>query len=185
MIKKWDIISRKLAADYRIFQVFTKMVRSPRTGQEMEVKAITVAPWTMVLALTPADEIVMVRQYRHGIEKVLLELPGGIVDPADVSTAAAAGRELREETGYQASEIVPLGECFPQPAVLDNKGYFFLARNAVKVAAAEQDAGEDIEVVLVPRQEIPALIARQEIVHGMVLLAFFFYDRHRHGPGSA
>lgn len=182
MLSDWKIISRELAADYRIFKVFAKTVRSPRTGRTMDVKAIEIAPWSMVLAITPRDEVVMVRQYRHGVEQICLELPGGIVDPEE-SPAAAAGRELREETGYHADAVTPLGECFPQPAVLDNRGYFFLAENAVRVADLQQDDGEDIEVVLIPRKEIPALIARGEIVHGMVLLAFFFHGLQQEKSG--
>jgi 8-oxo-dGTP pyrophosphatase MutT (NUDIX family) len=175
MIKNWDILNRHMEADYRIFKVFGKKVCSPRTNQIMEVKSIDFSPWAMILATTSKEEIIMVRQYRHGIEQVCLELPGGLVDAGDLSTAAAAGRELLEETGYQAANIVELGECFPQPAVLNNKGYFFHGKDAVKVAEPTPDAGEDIEVVKVPLQKIPDMIANKEITHGMVLLAFFLY----------
>ena len=116
----------------------------------------------------------MVHQYRHGIERVCLELPGGLVDPDDDSPALSAERELLEETGYQANEIVLIGECFPQPAILSNKCFFYLAKNAVKVDSQDLDSGEDIEIIKVPLKEIPAKIENKEIDHGMVLLAFFF-----------
>jgi len=133
MIRDWTLISKKLEKDYRIFQVWEKQARSPRTGNTLDVKAIHINPWAMILAITPEDEAVMVRQYRHGIEQVCLELPGGLLDPEDSSPAAAARRELQEETGYGVSDILDLGECFPQPAVLNNKGYFFLGTDAKQV----------------------------------------------------
>ena len=67
----------------------------------------------------------MVNQYRHGIEQVGLELPGGLVDPQDASPEVAARRELLEETGYQAAGLIKIGECYPQPAVLSNRCFFF------------------------------------------------------------
>ncbi len=60
----------------------------------------------MILALTPEKEVVMVRQYRHGSEQVCLELLGGLVEPDNDSPALSAGRELLEETGYKANEIM-------------------------------------------------------------------------------
>lgn len=175
MVKDWEVLSRKLAEDYRIFQVWEKQARSPRTGGILDVKSVHINPWAMVLAVTPADEIVMVRQFRHGIEQVCLELPGGLLDPEDPSPAEAARRELLEETGLTVTDVVDMGECFPLPALLNNKGHFFLGSGAAKVSDPALDEGEDIEVVLVPFAEIPRMIAGKEINHGMVLLAFFFY----------
>jgi 8-oxo-dGTP pyrophosphatase MutT (NUDIX family) len=116
----------------------------------------------------------MVREYRHGTEHICLELPGGLVDPADDSPERSARRELLEETGYQAAEIVLIGECFPQPAILTNKCFFFMAGNAAEVQSQELDSGEDIEILKVPLEEIPVKIRNDEIDHGMVQLAFFF-----------
>ena len=115
------------------------------------------------------------KQYRHGIERICLELPGGLQDADDPSLASAARRELMEETGYGVSEIIHLGECFPQPAVLDNIGYFFLGTDARLEGEPTPDEGEDIEVVLVPLEQIPGLIERKEIDHGMVMVAIYFY----------
>ena len=77
MIRKWDILHRELVKDFRLFKVQKKQVRSPRTGEVSEVKVIRFPPWVLVLALTPEEKVVMIRQYRHGIEQICLELPGG------------------------------------------------------------------------------------------------------------
>ena len=174
MIRDWPIISRELIGDFSIFTLTKKRVRSPRTGEAREVAALQFPDWVLMLALTPDKEVVMVRQYRHGIERVCLELPGGLVDPADDSPSVSARRELLEETGYQANKITLMGECFPQPAILSNKCFFYLAPNVVEIQSPQLDAGEDIEIVKVPLKDIAAKIENKEIDHGMVLLAFSF-----------
>jgi 8-oxo-dGTP pyrophosphatase MutT (NUDIX family) len=87
----------------------------------------------------------------------------------------AARKELLEETGYQTEEITLIGTAHPQPAVLNNRNFTFLATNAQKTAALDLDEGEDIEVVLVPLVEIPRLIRGGEINNAMVILAFYWY----------
>ncbi len=128
----------------------------------------------MVLALTLEEEIVMVRQYRHGTEQVCLELPRGLVGPGDGSPQLSAQTELLEETGFKTREIEWIGECFPQPAILSNKCFFYLAKNVAEVQPQHLDSGEDIEILKISLKEIPAKIGNREINHGMVLLAFFF-----------
>jgi ADP-ribose pyrophosphatase len=180
MIKEWKTLERKPPEDHRIFQVQTKIVRSPRTGAAMEVKTIFFRDWAMVLPLTADGEVVMVRQYRHGTETVCLELPGGLIDPGDASPEAAAKRELMEETGYEAQDYVLLGSCFPQPAVLKNRGFFVLAINARLTCEPQPDDGEDIEVVRFALHEIPGLIQNGCISNGMVQLAFYgYFMNHR------
>ncbi len=175
MIRDWPIISREQIGDFRLFSLTQKKVRSPRTGEIREVQALQFPDWVLILALTPQEEVVMVRQYRHGTEQVCLELPGGLVDPNDDSPELSAGRELLEETGYRASKIKHIGECFPQPAILSNKCYFYLAKDVEPVQTQDLDPGEDIEILKIPLSEISDKIENREIDHGMVLLAFFFF----------
>lgn len=180
MVKDWEVVKREPIKDYDLFQIRKKQVRSPRTGETREVKEIQFADWVLILALTAAEEVLMVHQYRHGIERVCLELPGGLVGADDRSPAFSARRELLEETGYQADEIMLIGECFPQPAILSNKCFFYLAKNAAEVQPQQLDAGEDIEILKIPLKEIPAKIRSGQINHGMVLLAFsFFFIFHK------
>ena len=183
MIQDWEILSREQVQDYGIFQIRKKRVRSPRTGEISEVLAAQFSDWVLVLALTPQEEVVMVRQYRHGIEQVCLELPGGLVDVNDDSPDVSAGRELLEETGFKADKIKYLGECYPQPAILSNKCFFYLAEDVEFIQTQQLDAGEDIEIVNIPLKSIPARIASKEIDHGMVLLGFYFYEMYRSSRG--
>lgn len=183
MIRDWTILKRERVADFRIFALYKKQVRSPRTGEIRDVHAIQFPDWVLILALTPQQEVVMVRQYRHGSEQVCLELPGGLVDPDDTSPQLSAQRELLEETGFKVSNIQLIGECFPQPAILSNRCFFYMAENAVQSQKQNLDEGEDIEVLTVPLKEIQAKIESKEIDHGMVLQAFFFLWMNR-GQGA-
>ncbi len=175
MIPEWSILRRQQVADYKIFSLHKKQVRSPRTGEIREMLALQFPDWVLTLALTRQQEVVMVRQYRHGTEKVCLELPGGLVDPDDTSPELSAQRELLEETGFTVSNIRLIGVCSPQPAILSNRCFFYVAEDAVKTRQQNLDAGEDIEILTVPLKEIQAKIESNEIDHGMVLLAFFFF----------
>ncbi len=181
MIQDWAILKREPAEDFKLFQIQRKQVRSPRTGETREVQAIQFTDWVLILALTADEEVIMVRQYRHGIERVCLELPGGLVDPADDSPALSAQRELLEETGYQAQEWVYLGN-YP---VDGNRGvgtaYFFLARDARRVSAPDADDLEEQELFIIGRAEMELAITSNEFKLlpwvAIVALALLHLDR--------
>jgi 8-oxo-dGTP pyrophosphatase MutT (NUDIX family) len=175
MIRQWTIIEREFKSISGLLQMEKKLVRSPRTNKEMEVHTFHSSPWTMVLPITAEQEVVMIRQYRHGTEAVSLELPGGLVESEDGTPDDGARRELLEETGYHSPSLLKLGECYPQPAILSNKCYFFLAEHAVKVRKPVLDDGEDIQVIKMPLMEIMSKIRHSEIDNGMVLLAFSLF----------
>lgn len=104
-------------------------------------------PWVHVLALTAEDQVLVVRQWRPGAGAVLVELPGGVVDEeGEGAIAAAAARELREETGYEVGRLVPFASPFSEPAHATNRVHFFLGTDARRVAEPVLDAGEDLVV---------------------------------------
>jgi len=179
MIRAWEILNRKTLHDFKLMQIETKEVRSPRTGNTADVLALHFPAWVVVLAITAAQEVVMVRQYRHGSEKIHLELPGGLLDPEDPSPITAARRELLEETGYGSRDFRMIGECYPQPAILSNKCFFCLAMEAECQQALALDEGEDLEVVKMPMTRVLSEINGDSIDNGMTLLAFYYFWMHQ------
>jgi ADP-ribose diphosphatase len=170
----WKIISTIRDKSYRVFALRKDTALSPRTGKAHDFFILESNPWVNVIPLTEDNQVVMVRQYRHGTGEVTLEIPGGLIDDGD-TPEQAAWRELLEETGYGAEEMIPLGFVYPNPAIQNNKCFTFFAKNAMRVGQQDQDGGEDIEMLLKPLSEIPRLIREGKISHSLVVTAFYRY----------
>jgi 8-oxo-dGTP pyrophosphatase MutT (NUDIX family) len=174
MPEPWPLIRSRRDKSYWVFSVRSDTARCPRTGQEHDFFVLESPDWINVIPLTPDNQVVMVRQYRHGTREITLEIPGGLTAPGD-SPEDAARRELLEETGYEGDQLVLLGSACPQPAILNNRSVTFLAKDVQLVRVPDLDDTEDIELVLVPLSEIPDLISKGAINNAMVLLAFYWY----------
>lgn len=124
------------------------------------------------MAITEDNEVIFVKQYRHPVNQVLLEIPGGFVDPGE-EPEAAIRRELLEETGYSFSEIHLLGKTALNPGVLNNFTYMFIALGGKKTAAQTLDANEEIEIVLKPIAEARKMLQNGEIIQSMHALCMF------------
>ncbi len=174
-INDWQRLGDEILVHYKVFEVRKSRRRSPRTGADIGFFLIDTPDWVNVIAVTEQDRLVLVRQFRHGSEKVSLEIPGGLIDPHETDPAQAAARELREETGYEAANIELLGVMNPNPALFTNRCSVFLATGCRRVGDLAMDPGEDIEVVTVPTGELDSLIRRGEIEHALVLAAIAFW----------
>lgn len=179
MPKSWPIISSRLERVFRIFNLRMDRARSPLTGAEHDFIVLESVPWVNVIALTQSQEVVLIRQYRHGTREVTLEIPGGMLEAVDTPLSAAQ-RELLEETGCKGETWVDLGYVHPNPAFLDNRCHTFLALGVTQAGPQALDEKEDIEVLLRPVAEIPRLIREGQISHALVIDAFWrFFMEYR------
>ena len=145
---------------------------APPDGRAPRDFFVVEAPdWINVIPLTDDRRVVLVRQFRFGIEGFTLEIPGGMCDSGE-DPAEAARRELREETGYEAREIVPLGWVHTNPAVQTNRCHSFLALGVARTGPAEPDPDEELEVTTAPLSAIPDLVTSGAITHSLVIAAF-------------
>jgi ADP-ribose pyrophosphatase len=172
--KPWKLISSVIDKSYRVFGLRTDRARSPRTGETHDFFVLETEAWVNVIPITADNQVVLVRQYRHGTRDITLEIPGGLVEQ-DGSPEEAARRELREETGYEGEEWICLGAVHPNPAIQNNNCYTYLVRNVRRVGGLMQDDKEDIEVLLHPLSDIPRLIREKAITHSLVIAAFYRY----------
>ncbi len=171
-IQHWKLISTKRDKSYRVFSLRTDRALSPRTGKAYDFFILESSSWVNIIPLSPKGEVVLIRQYRHGTRDVTLEIPGGLVEESD-SPEGAAERELFEETGFRASEMVPLGFVHPNPAIQNNRCYTFVAKDVFPAGEQSLDEKEDIEVLRRPITEIPRLIRDGEITNSLILAAFY------------
>jgi len=141
-------------------------------GKFLDATIFEFRAWANVLAITKDNEAVLIKQYRHGVEKVLWEIPGGVVEDGE-DPMAGVKRELLEETGYIAAKFIETGRLYPNPALQTNTMYCYLALDAEKVTEQSLDDGEDIEVHLVPLDELMAMTKRGEFPHALQVAALF------------
>lgn len=135
-----------------------------------EAFTIRTVNWASVAAVTEDGRFLLVRQHRYGVSAITVEVAGGIIDPGE-SPDRAALRELREETGYEAPSVEPLGVVHPNPAMQDNLCYLFLARGARRVGEQACDPDESVEPVLMTRDEVATALADGQITHALSALA--------------
>jgi ADP-ribose diphosphatase len=141
-------------------------------GNFLDATIFEFRAWANIVPLTKGGEVVLVKQYRHGVCEALLEFPGGIVEEAE-DPIEGAKRELLEETGYSAAQWIQIGQIYPNPALQTNTLHCFLALDVEKVTVQNLDAGEAIEVHLIPFDELVELAKRGEFHHGLMVAVLF------------
>lgn len=155
----------------RVFNVSRVRFRPPQGGRSRSFYCIEAPDWVNVIPLLDGGRVLLLRQYRFGLENFSLEIPGGVCETREPPKTTAA-RELREETGYRAKEIVELGWVHPNPALQANRCHCYLARGLVRAGPPRPDRDEQFEAVEVRLADIPHLIRERRITHTLVVSAF-------------
>lgn len=173
-MKKWKTIKSSVVYSNKLFRIRSERCRIPRTGKHYDYYYEDSPDWVNVVPLTGDNHILLIRQYRHAVREFTLEIPGGIIDPSDPSPLKAARRELLEETGYSSGRFKLIGKCQPNPAIINNITYTYLARGIEPTGEQVPDSTEEIEVVKTPLRKIPDLINSGKIRHTLVITALYF-----------
>ena len=175
----WREIDRREIARTPIFTVSASR-RIDGERQEGEFVLIEAPEWVTVIPLIEVPEgerqFLMVRQFRHGSGEITVEFPAGAVNPGE-DPAAAAARELLEETGYLASELFDVGSVNPNPAFMTNLTHTFVARGLEKVAGQNLDIHERVEFAPVPEKEVTNKMGIGEYGNGVMMISLGFYLR--------
>lgn len=179
MIRRWRTLDSEPLGDYSVFRLRRDHNESQLSGVSRDFYVLEAPAWINIIPLTPEGKVVLIRQYRHGVREITLEIPGGMADPEDASVAAAARREMLEETGYDSDDIVEIGVCTPNPAIQDNRIHSFLARNARRAGDQDLQGTEEIDLELVDLEQIPELVRDGRIHHALVVAAFYHLGHFR------
>jgi 8-oxo-dGTP pyrophosphatase MutT (NUDIX family) len=173
--RRWKALETEALQDCAVFRVSRTLTESPHTGKRHSFFRIDSPDWVNVVPVTTSGEIVMVRQYRHGLRDVTLEIPGGLIDPGE-SPEQAAARELLEETGYRAGRLAALGSVSPNPALFGNRLFAFAAHACERVAPVANESTEETVVELLQPRELRRLLREGRIDHGLAMAALFFFE---------
>ncbi|MBQ2518291.1 MAG: NUDIX hydrolase [Clostridia bacterium] len=172
----WSVVGRETLLKTRVFDVELQRERNAY-GLEGDYFALR-GPDCVVTVAETGGEFVLVRQWRHGAERLVTEFPGGVVDAGE-DPREAARRELFEETGYKAGRLVHLGSCSPNPAIFKCAYHVYLAEELEKTGVQHLDRDEVIDVFTRPVDEVIAGFGSEEYSQAFMGTALAFYLRHR------
>jgi len=137
-------------------------------------------PWVNVVAVTPSDEVILLRQYRPGLGAVHFEIPAGVANEGE-DLEVAARRELAEETGYGEGRWSVLSRLSANPALQDNISTAYLAEGVVPLGQAHPEATEDLRVHVVPLARVPDLLDQGDMVQALHVAPLLRYLLRRRG----
>lgn len=160
--KKWSIIKSNYLIQNKWLTVRKDHVRLP-SGTEIDDYYVLEYPdWSTIIAVTKDGKFVMERQYRHGIQQTSIELCGGTVEEGE-SPLDTAKRELLEEAGYAGGVWSEYAPTAPNPSAMTNICHTFIAVGVEKVSEQKLETTEDIDIVLMLKEELIEAMRNGEI----------------------
>lgn len=172
----WNEIDAKQVYKCRVFSVRDTTSEAP-DGTKNVFSVIDAPDWAIVIPVldTPAGKkFLMVRQWRHGSRSLSLEFPGGVLEAGE-SDIAGAQRELAEETGWKAGNIIKLGEFSPNPAIMSNRVHVFLAKDLIYTGKQDLDDDEYVDVEQISVDEVLKGMGKEPYIHALMASALCLY----------
>jgi len=170
----WEVVRSRYIVDDPWLKLRADDCLTPDGKSVSPYYVLEYPPWVSVIALTPDENVVVIKQYRHGIRQFILEIPGGAVEEAENSIVAAVRRELKEETGFRAERFTEIGTISANPVNHTNDIHCFLAFNARLSSEPTPEPSEQIEVLQMPLDELVERACRGELRHPHHVATLFF-----------
>jgi ADP-ribose pyrophosphatase len=180
---RWEKIGARSLATTSVFDLRSVSYRHPGRGVEREFIVIAAPDWVNVIALTPDRRLVLVRQFRYGIDDFSLEIPGGVIEAGEDPVAAGL-RELKEETGFVGRDARLLGSVHPNPAIENNRCHLVLVEEAEPSGTTGWDADEEIAVTTATVEETLAWARSGRISHALAVCGLFYFEGWRKGQAE-
>lgn len=177
MIQPWNILESRKTFEDNFLSLRTDKCQRADGHIVPTYHVLEFTDWVTLIPITDEGNIVLIQEYRHAGSVVLTGIPGGVLEPGEENIEAAGRRELREETGYTAREMIPVGTCFPNPAVQNNRLHYYLATGCQKTHEQSLDSNEDIAVLELPYKEFLAYETFHH-QHALHAAALFYTERY-------
>ena len=174
-------ISSQLIYEGRAVKLRVDTVRMPG-GRETSREIVEHGACVAIIAVDADDNVLLVNQFRRPVEKELLEIPAGGIEPGEDAVATVC-RELREETGYLPRKVERLGGFYSTPGYCSEYLYLYLASDLVPSSLDAEDT-EDIELVRVPISQIPGLITSGSICDAKSIAGLLIFLKYRKGDSD-
>jgi ADP-ribose pyrophosphatase len=170
---KWKVLSSEYLSKFNYFTARNDRCETPE-GKIVEIYYVVELGLTVcALGITEDNQAILIKQYRHPIEKTIIEVPGGFID-ANEDPATAVAREFLEETGYEFSHFEYVGEVAANPGVINNYTKLYLATGGKKTAKQKLDDNEEIEVVLVSLDELKEMLLQNKFEQALHTSCIFY-----------
>lgn len=172
----WKENCRKLLLKTPVLTV-TETESTAPDGQEGRYIVMDAKDWVIVIPVI-GTKFLMVKQWRHGERNLSIEFPGGVIETGE-EPEKAAKRELKEETGYTAKQMVHLGTMNPNPALMSNHVHIFLAAELEKTAGQQLDNDEYVHYMEKEQEEVLDKTGTKEYPHALMAAAAALYMRYK------
>lgn len=178
-MQKWKLLESKYIIQRPWATLRVDKLELPNGNIKDEYYVLEYPTWVNMVAITEDGNVLFVKQYRHGADQIMVELPAGVVED-DEEPEVAARRELLEETGYAFDNIEYICELFANPATSGNLTYTYLLTGGKKLQEQDLDSSEDIEVVEMTIEEAKKFLFDNKIGQALHSSALF-YTFHKMG----
>ena len=170
-LDNWRLSGTRSLRDFRVVSVQERTYQHLPTGEHKDYVVCDSEDWVFVIPITPDNEVVFIRQFRHGRGEVILEIPGGVMDPGETPEETGT-RELREETGYVPESIEMFGPLLPNPGLNTAKYHVAVARGCLPKFDPSPEPFEEIAIELRAFDSVSGMIASGELQHALCIAAF-------------
>lgn len=172
-MQNFDMTERKIEGkevyDGKILHVVVDRVELPN-GHTSTREYVRHPGAVCVVPINEKGEVLCVRQYRYTHGRVFLEIPAGKLEPGETDRAAAALRELREETGARCEKLTYIGDFIPSPAILGEVIAMYIAEG-LSMGETDPDDDEFIDVEAIPLEKLAEMCVSGEIKDGKTISA--------------
>ncbi len=172
-MEKWTVLDSKYIVKRPWATLRVDKLQMPNGNIKDEYYVLEYPTWVNMIGFTTNQEVLFVKQYRHGAGEILVELPAGVVEPGE-EPAEGARREMLEETGYAFESIEKICELYANPATSGNITYTYLLKGGSRVQEQDLDDSEDIEVITMTIDQAREYLLENKIGQALHSAALFY-----------